>query len=165
MKQTKRMTTALASAAIIAAIGGVASATMITEPVALTLENVGQPQNFYSSLLLFPVDQQGNPLETAFFDTNVVPGVFIGDETSNTPRTIAGYAYIDDFGDPGDLLLRIDFPENDPWSPDEMLTFTFSLNYEEGTLWKIDIQLTTIPAPGALAAFAAAGFLGRRRRR
>ncbi|MBL8747246.1 MAG: hypothetical protein JNK58_12935 [Phycisphaerae bacterium] len=142
-----------------------AAANVITEPTTVTIENVANPANFYSSLLLFPVDQTGQPIETAYFNTGVVPGVFIGDENSLTPRDIASYAYIDDFGNPGNLMLRIDFPVDQPWSPAEMLSFHFVIEYEEGVLWKLDFQLTPVPAPGATAAFALLALAGTRRRR
>lgn len=155
----------IAPLALLALGAGAASANVITEPVAVTIENVGTQSNFYSSLLLFPVDQTGEPMETAYFDTGTVPGVFIGDEFSTTPRAIASYAYIDDFGNPGDLMLRITFPADQPWSPDEMLSFHFVLEYEEGAQWKIDMQLTPVPAPGAFAAIGLLGVAGIRRRR
>lgn len=164
MIQAKYSRLTVASLALLA-LSGVASANVISEPTYVTIENVANPANFYGSLLLFPVDQMGDPIETAYFNTGIVPGVFIGDELSNTPRTIASYAYVNEFGDPGNSMLRIDFPADQPWSPAEMLSFHFVLEYEEGVQWKLDFQLTPVPAPGAAAAFGLVGLMGARRRR
>lgn len=164
-KMNGNMSLALACGAIALASGAAAAGT-ITEPVAVTLENVGQPVNYYSSLMLFPVTQTGDFMDTAWFDTQTPPGVFIGDESSNTPRVIQGFAFLDAFGEgPGNAVLRIDFPPSDPWGPNEMLSFRFVINFEEGELWKIDVQLTPVPAPGAIAALGLTGLLGIRRRR
>ncbi len=164
MKQTLASRLMTASLAV-TALAGIAAAEVITEPVSVTIENVGSPANFYRSLLLFPVDQMGQPIDSVFFNTGAVPGVFIGDEFSVTPRAIASYAFIDDFGDPGNLMLRIEFPVGQPWGPDEMLSFHFVMEYEEGTLWKLDLQLSSVPAPGAAAMVGLVGLLGARRRR
>lgn len=143
-----------------------AGAGTITEPVAVTIENVTPPPVFYHSLMLFPVDQQGEPLDTVRFDTMAPAEVFSGDESSNVVRPIESFEYIDDFGDPGDLILRIVFGDGAlAWSPGEMLTFRFSLIFEPGTLWKIDAQFTPVPAPSATAVACLAGLALLRRRR
>lgn len=163
---TRSRTPFVLSIAAAAIVSSAAGAGTITEPVAVTIENVTPPPIFYHSLMLFPVDQQGQPLDNVRFDTTVAAGVFSGDESSNVVRPIEFFEYIDDFGDPGDLILRIVFGDGAlAWNPGEMLTFRFSLIYEPGTLWKIDAQFTPVPAPSAAAVACLAGLALLRRRR
>lgn len=168
MNKTLRHSTLFAlTAGSLALVNGSAHAAMITDPVAVTLENVGgEPTPLYRSILLFPVDQSGQYIDTVFFNTDVTPGVFVGDETSNIVRPVESLVFLDDSGQPGgSSALLITFPMNNLWGPEEMLSFHFTLNYEEGELWKIDLQLTTVPAPGAIAAFGFTGVALTRRRR
>lgn len=154
-----------ASATILAAASG-ASAGFVSLDEFTTVVNFPTPATFYKSLTLFISSQAGDVIPGSHFDVQAPTGAFVGDELSIIPRA-STVSFLDDNGEPGDQLLRFDFPENNPWGPGETLTFKFTVVLPDTVdRYKIDWQFETVPTPGAasLAALAAIGGLRRRRR-
>ncbi|MDX2115654.1 MAG: hypothetical protein SFZ24_08555 [Planctomycetota bacterium] len=151
---------------MILAAAGFAHAGMISEQASVTVGNDEAPEVFYRSILIFPVDQQGNPLTDATFELDYVPGVFVGDETSNIARPLVSSRFLSYEGAPGNQLLEFTFDDSAPWAPGELLNFRFMLTYEPTSPIKLDVQITSVPAPAALALTASVGLVaGLRRRR
>lgn len=156
---------ALTTAAVATCFAAPAGADAITSNVALTVQHVGEPSVLYRGITIFPVDQQGMILDGVSFDTTAEPGVFVGDESSNTPRPVETIEFTDMGGMPGNLLISFMFAESSPWSAGETLTFHFTVLVPEGVRPKFDVQFVVVPAPASALALVAGGVIAARRRR
>jgi MYXO-CTERM domain-containing protein len=164
MRLTKTLTTAAASAAILAATSG-ASAGFVSLDEFTTVVNFPTPATFYKSLTLFITSQAGDVIPGSYFDVEAETGAFIGDELSNVPHP-AAISFLDDNGEPGNQLLRFEFPDSDLWEPGETLTFKFTAVLPDTVdRFKIDWQFETVPTPGAIPLAGLAAVAGLRRRR
>lgn len=131
---------------------GVANA-RVTQVLETTIENTPESLTSFLSLTLAITTPTGDTIPGSSFDELGPAGAFIGGPGSLTPRGLSAVIFTDEVGQPGDQLLRFEFPQADLWAPGQTLTFRFSVDVPDSYSGPVVVewQFEPAPSPGSLA--------------